>query len=170
MSTPENQNYLSPVSFRLVLQRTPHVEYFCKRATLPSLTLDEVQLPTPLGARNYDHGTKLAFEPLTVVFHVDEDMKNYEEIYDWMVGLSAPTDPQEYVRYVQQTAQNRPRENVFSDGALQIMTSHKNVGRTYKFKDMFPTSLTPLDFDTGDSSIEYLEATLTLRYVTYELV
>ena len=103
------------------------------------------------------------------MFHVDEDMKNYIEIHDWMIGLTAPTEHVEYTSYVAHTLKNRSREDVFSDAHLQILTSHKNVGRAYKFFDAFPTSLSPLEFDTTDSEIQYLDATLTLRYVTYEL-
>jgi len=170
VSTPNNQNYLSPVGFRLILKRLPNVEFFCKRVSLPSMTLGEVAIPTPLGASNYEPGSKLSYDPISVTFHVDEDMRNYEEINEWMVGLSAPIDHQQYVSYVQQSAKSRPRENVFSDAALQILTSHKNVSKTYKFSDCFPTNLTPLDFDVGDTEIQYLEATLTLRYVSYKIV
>lgn len=169
MSTqPSNINYLSPIGFRLILKRTPHIEYFCKAATLPTLTMTEIKVPTPLGAAYFEPSSKLEFEALQVRFQVDEDMKNYLEIQAWMFGLTAPERSEQYTNYVAHNNFQRNRADVFSDGMIQVLTSHKNVNITYKFKDMFPTSLSPLEFDVTNTEVEYLEATLTLRYVSYE--
>ena len=46
---PTNLSYLSPLSFRLVLDRTPNVNYFLTGAEVPAVTLGEFDEETPLG-------------------------------------------------------------------------------------------------------------------------
>ena len=86
---PDNKNFLSPIGFQFSIQKLPHVNYFCQSANIPEITLSEVErmspfikLPTP--------GTQLTFGALSITFRVDEDLKNYKEMYNWMIGLGFP--------------------------------------------------------------------------------
>ena len=86
---PENLSFLSPTGFKFAIQKLPHVNYFCTSADIPDITLGQVdqenlfiRIPVP--------GDKLAFSPLNLSFAIDEDMKNFKEIYDWLIGLGYP--------------------------------------------------------------------------------
>ena len=59
--------------------------------------------------------------------------------------------------------------NQLSDGTLSVLTSQNNASLRIKFLDMFPTSLTALDFDTTLTDVEYLEATVQFAYRKYEI-
>ena len=49
-----------------------------------------IDVPTPLKSIEIA-GDEVNFEELTIKFIVDENMKNWLSIYDWIVGLGFPT-------------------------------------------------------------------------------
>jgi hypothetical protein len=91
---PENRNFLSPTGFKFSLKRTPKVAFFCNSANIPELTLGIAVQPTYLKDIELP-GDKLIFGDLTLRFLVDEDLKNYLEIQNWMRGLGYPESLQE---------------------------------------------------------------------------
>jgi len=148
-----NINFLSPLGFRFLLKRAPNLEYFCQAVTLPAISTSEVIQPNPL-ANVYRPGDRITYEPFSLRFRVDEDMKNYLEIHDWMVGIGHPENLQQY----------RDLAEKVSDGSMMILSSNSNPSIMISLYDMFPTSLTPLNFDVTQTDIEYLEAEVTFRY------
>ena len=61
-------------------------------------------------------------------------------------------------------------QGVFSDAALVIMTSSQNPNKRIKFTDVYPTNLSPLQFDVTGSDVAYLEADVTFRYRQFTVV
>ena len=164
---PSNKNMLSPTGFRFVLNRTPNINYFTYSVPIPSLTLGEYDEATPFVSLPYP-GDKLRYEPLTLRFRVDEDLKNYMEIHNWMVSLGYPESFAQ-AAYRSEAATAFKNENVYSDGSLLVLTSNQNVNLRIDFEDMFPISLTELNFDASLDDIQYLEATVTFRYKIYKI-
>ena len=170
---PSNKNFLSPLGFRFVLSRTPNVEYFCQAATLPNMVMAEALTANPF-LNNPSPGTKISFEPFDIRFRVDEDMTNYQEIYDWMIGLGFPDNFSQYKDIQQSTtggirktasASNQTKAgNIYSDGSLIVLTSNNNANIRIAFFDLFPVGLTALEFDVTQTEIAYLEATASCRY------
>ena len=162
---PENKNLLSPTGFRFILNRTPGVNYFTYSVPIPTLSLGEIDTENP-NVRLPFPGDKLRFEPLSIRFRVDEDLQNYLEIHNWLLSLGYPED-------ITKSGYGRGAYNtsgqIYSDGSLLILTSNMNVNLRINFKNLFPISLTELNFDASLSDIEYLEATVTFRYSTYEI-
>jgi len=164
---PSNKNMLSPTGFRFVLNRTPNINYFTYSVPIPSLTLGDYDEATPFVSLPYP-GDKLRYEPLTLRFRVDEDLKNYMEIHNWMVSLGYPESFAQ-AAYKSESATAFKNENVYSDGSLLVLTSNQNVNLRIDFEDMFPISLTELNFDASLDDIQYLEATVTFRYKIYKI-
>ena len=117
---PSNINYLSPVGFRFTLANFPDVNYFCQAANIPGLSIGGIDVGTPL--RNIQiAGDEVAFEELTIQFVVDENMKNWISIYDWIISIGTPT--QESIRkYVKLDAQDEKTQ----DATLTVLTSNMN--------------------------------------------
>lgn len=167
---PDNLNFLSPLSFNLVLDQTPHVNYFCQQATLPGLTLDVVEQPSP-NLRIPRPGNKLTFNEFSVTFAVDEDLENYYEIINWMVGLGSPENTKQYVDQVNDLRGrvHSQDSNIYSDATLLINSNVSNPNKAIRFKDCFPVSLSPLTFNSRDQAVTYLEADVSFRYLTFSL-
>ena len=171
---PENQNFLSPLGFRFIIDKLPIVNYYCQTASLPSVSLQETEIPNPL-VRIPLAGTKLTYAPLDIRFRVDEDMKNYLEIYNWMSGLGTPESTDQY-KALNQTAAvpsagtskiGPVMQGIFSDGSIVIMTSSQNPNKRVQFVDLYPINLSPLQFDVTGTDVAYLEADVTFNYRSF---
>lgn len=145
-----NKNFLSPVGFQFTIdrQKFANIEYFCTGVNLPSLTLGSIELPYR-GVALSEAGNRLEFGDLSLTFNVTENLENYIETYDWMHNfVNAKGDYKE-------------------DATLLILNSHNNVSKEVRFFGIFPTSLDALEFDTT-AGVEYLKATVTFEYTSYE--
>ena len=148
----QNVNFLSPLGFRFLLNRTPNIEYFCQGVTLPTISMQENLQATPF-TQVPRPGDKITYEPLVLRFRVDENMDNYLEIFNWINELGKPQSFDQYTKV-----------NNFSDGSILLLSSNNNPKIRISFEDMFPLSLSPLNFDVTQSDVEYLEADVMFRY------
>jgi hypothetical protein len=163
---PDNMNYLSPLGFRFLLQRAPNVMYFCQAAQLPTVSLSDLDMETPLAKIPFV-GDRILYEPLSIRFKIDEDLKNYLELFNWMEGLGHPEDLTQYKNETDDNrygARMRTQPQWSSDATLMILTSNHNANIMVTFEDMFPISLSPLQFDTTLADIEHLEADALFKY------
>ena len=124
---PTNLNYLSPVNFDLLIQKLPKTRYFCTGVNIPSINFSEALMDTKLAIQSALPGDKITFAPLTVKFVVDEDMKNYQEIFDWIMDLGPGIDSADIKSLVGGTAPRKGDElQMYSDATLMINTSSNN--------------------------------------------
>ena len=138
---PSNISYLSPIGFRFVLSNFPEVNYFCQAANLPGLSLGGVEFPTPLKNIQYS-GDEISFEELSIRFVVDENMKNWLSIYDWIIGMGIP-DKVAAEKYKKLKSEDK----LTADGTLTILTSNMNAQMNIKFQNLFPLNLSGISFD-----------------------
>ena len=156
---PTNKSLLSPIGFRFQIQKLPHVNYFCTAASIPDMTLGRIDTVTNPFNKLPIAGDKMEFSDLSLKFRVDEDMKNYREIVDWMTGLGFPDN------YEQRKLLTEP----YSDASLIIMTSQYQPNIEVKFIDLYPTNISSLEFDISQSDIEYLTGDVTFTYRSYQI-
>ena len=169
----ENRNFLAPTGFKFTLEKSPGVAFFCNQANIPSLDLGVAVQPSYL--KDIDRpGDKLVFGDLSIRFLVDEDLKNYMEIQNWMRGLGYP-EKIDQIYDLQKTGnrgmdlKTRKLDNIFSDGTLSILNSSLVSNFFIKFQGLFPYSLTTLSFDATDTDIEYFTAEVSFKYTYYEI-
>jgi len=165
----QNKNFLNPTGFKFILNRAPKVVFFSNQANIPGLNLGVTEqtsyltdIPVP--------GDKLQFQDLNLRFLVDEDLENYLEIQHWLRGLGFPDSLKEIYEW-QSSNPNAPRGelNYTSDGTLNVLSSSNTPNFKVKFLDLFPVSLSDLDFDATDSDIDYLTANVTFKYTIYNI-
>ena len=165
----QNRNFLSGVAFKFNLTKFPKVDFFSNSARIPELTLELTTQPSYL--KNIDvPGERLTFGDLTLRFLVDENMENYISVYDWLTGLGFPESPQQFIDKTTDRDGLRDFQEQFCDGSLHILNSNYNDVAIVKFKDIFPTSITSLDFDATETDINYFTAEATFKYVIYSIV
>jgi len=88
---PINTSFLSPIGFKFQLNNFPEVNYFVQSASLPGISISAIDVPTALKTIAIA-GDEVNFEELSIKFIVDENMKNWLAIYDWIIGLGFPTE------------------------------------------------------------------------------
>tara|TARA_B100000965_G_C19535562_1_gene733196 strand:- start:68 stop:604 length:537 start_codon:yes stop_codon:yes gene_type:complete len=164
----ENRNYLSSVAFKFNLAKYTKVDFFSNSAIIPQLTLATATQPSYL--KDIDvPGEKLSYGDFTLKFLVDENMENYMSIYTWLNGLGFPETTQQYKDLTTDSADQRDEKEAFCDGTLRILNSNLREIAKVKFKDLFPVSLTSLEFDATTSDVQYFTAQATFKYTIYEL-
>lgn len=163
---PTNKNFLSPLGFRFSIKRAPHVNYFVQSVSIPNITLGSTSLPTPF-SRIPIAGDHLLFGPFNVTFKVDEDLKNYLEIYDWLIKVGFPDSFDQYRALDNTNATNDA--GTYSDLTLLILSSSKNPTYEITFLDAYPTSLTDITFDTRVPDVDYVECTATFDYRKFKI-
>mgnify|MGYP001205504191 CR=1 FL=1 len=164
-----NRNFLAPVGFKFSLSKFPKVTFFSNTARIPDLTLGTAIQSTYL--KDIDiPGEKLTFGDLNVRFLVDENLENYMKIHNWLTGLGFPESAQEFINKTTDKDGLRDVKNQFSDGSLHILNSNFKDIAVVKFKDLFPTYLTSLEFDATESDINFFTADVTFKYTIYDIL
>ena len=165
----QNRNFLSGVAFKFNLTKFPKVDFFSNSARIPELNLELTTQASYL--KNIDvPGERLTYGDFTLRFLVDENMENYIAIYNWLKGLGFPETTQQFRDVTTDSKGQRDPKEAFCDGTLRILNSnYREVGKV-KFNDLFPTSLTSLDFDATATDVQYLTAEATFKYTIYDLV
>ena len=167
-----NRNFLSPIGFKFSLKRSPGVAYFCNEANIPDMSLSVAEQPTYLRDIPLP-GDKIDFGDLNLRFMVDEDLTNYMEIQNWIRGLGYPQSIKEYQdlekkAYIQQTF-GKKRQDIYSDGTLQILSNNLVPKFQVIFDDLFPYSISTVTFDATDTDIEYFTAEVSFKYTLYTI-
>ena len=165
---PTNINHLTPIAYRFNIRKIPNVIYFCQAVNIPGISFPETVQRTPFTNINIP-GDTLVYEDLTIRFLVDEDLQAYKEIFDWMSALTAP---KAFTQYKTERDTNkvlrRSTGNLFSSAELIILNNNMNPNKEIIFDDVFPTSLSSIEFDSG-STLDTLSATVTFKYTTYSI-
>jgi hypothetical protein len=165
---PNNINPLSPNGFMLNIQRLPRIKYFCQQVNIPAISLGDANMANPLV--NFPvPGDQLVFSELQVQFLVDEYMCNYKSIVDWINGLGFPEDHEQYTQMLDDHQQSFASELTknFSDATLEVLDSNNLCCKRINFKDMFPTSIEGLQFESTSTDVVYLVANATFRYTNW---
>tara|TARA_B100000575_G_scaffold55370_1_gene41608 strand:+ start:157 stop:693 length:537 start_codon:yes stop_codon:yes gene_type:complete len=164
----QNRNFLTGVAFKFNLTKFPKVDFFSNSARIPELNLELTRQPSYL--KNIDvPGERLTYGDLTLRFLVDENMENYLSVYNWLTGLGFPETTKEFKELTTDKDGQKDPKEAFCDGSLRILNSnYREVGKV-KFLDLFPTSLTSLDFDATNTDIQYFTAEATFKYTIYKL-
>jgi len=164
-----NRNFLAPVGFKFTLSKFPKVSFFSNTARIPDITLGTVIQSNYL--KDIDvPGDKLTYGELNVRFLVDENLENYMAMHNWLTGLGFPESAQEFIDKTTDQNNQRDLKEQYSDGSLHILNSNYNDIAIVKFKDLFPTYLTSLEFDATESDVNYFTADITFKYTIYDIV
>ena len=169
----KNRNYLSPVGFKFVITKAPKADFFSNSASIPGINLGFALQSNYL--RDIPvAGDKLTFDDFTLSFFVDENLENYMEVQNWLRGLGYPDSVQEFInlknddKYTPDpSAKNALNE--YSDATLIVYNSSFNEIVKVKFRDVFPVSLSTINFDASAGDIDYVTADATFKYSIYDI-
>lgn len=165
-NTPTNPNFLSPLNFKFTIKRAPHINFFIQKINIPSLVLPTYESANPF-VKIPEPGDHVDYGELSLSFRVDENLQNYLEIHNWIRALGKPKDFKEYKAIAQNPSYSG--DSIRSDLTLLILTSSKNPNYMVTFTEAYPYELSELTFDTTKSDVEYIEATVSFKYILFEI-
>ena len=164
-----NRNFLSPVGFRFTLAKEPKVAFFSNSVRIPEITLGTTIQPSYL--KDVDvPGDKLTYGDFSLRFLVDENLVNYMAIHNWITGLGYPESTYQFKSLTTNSEGETDLLEQFSDGSLHILNSNYRTVATVKFRDLFPISLSSLDFEATDTDVNYFTAEVTFKYTIYDIL
>lgn len=170
--TPANPNVLHPNKFQVTFAALPTIVYWAQSVNIPGLNIGEVPRQTPF-IDLWSPGEKLNINPFSLTFTVDEDLRGWLEIYEWMRGMSFPKDFHEYknlpARLTAAGVAGLTPFPQFSDAALTILDSKQNPKIRISFHNCFPTSLTDILLSSTSDPESLITADATFRFDLYEI-
>lgn len=171
---PTNKDLLQSTKFKLNFARLQGMTFFCQSAALPGLSVSEVPLFTPF-IDLYVPGEKLVYDTLNVTFLVDEDLRDWEQLHDWIRAMTFPHDFNEYknLKNLSSVSASRALNKLppqYTDASMTIYTNKNNPNLRIEFKDLFPVSLGAVMFNSSDSAENIITADATFRFSYYNIV
>ena len=175
-ANPNELDYLRPNAFKFQIANIPNTSYFCNAANIPEMNLQPAIQPNPLVDIGHP-GDKIEFGTLMIRFLIQEDMKNYKELYDWLVGLGFPKDHKQFAEYTKTqeyrfpdiSPENQQGLGQYSDATLTLLDSNNNAKIVFRFVDAFPISLQGLDFEIVTGSTDYMIAVAMFKYSYFDI-
>ena len=184
---PTKFDYAEPTKFRFGVIKLPKVEFFCTAANIPGISIGQANQPTPLKDIPIP-GDKLDYDNLNISFLVDENLENYREIHGWLTGLGFPKDTSQFRALQGAGADRYPTTSnvglnkelgstkkavqddggLYSDATLFVLSSKNNSALEVRFRDIYPVSLSGLEYNQQETDIQYLTANVTFAYKIYE--
>ena len=183
---PTVLDYSSPTQFKFGINQLPKVEFFTTAANIPDISLGELVIPTPY--KNIPIvGDRVTFANLDISFIVDEYLENYISIHNWILGIGFPKSREQFsdfrsvgsntsntgkggnsdIGVVGKPVADRP---FYSDATLTILSNKNNPIVEVRYSDLFPVSLSGLNYNQQATDVEYQTATIDFRYKLYEIV
>jgi hypothetical protein len=161
-----NTSYLQPTGFKLVMDRRnfPNLEYFAQSVVHPSASTPTVDIPTARLTNAAFSGDKIDYSELSCTIIMDEEMKGYEEMLNWMERIV-----QTPARTARQVLNNDGSSHE-ADITLSVLSSANNVTRQIRYANAVPVSISEVMFESTVGDIQYITFSVTFRFDYFTLV
>jgi len=179
MRQPTVFDYSQQSQFKVFLPLFPTTEWFVVRANVPGVSLGQAVQTTPMLDMPII-GDKLTYDDFYVTFLVDEELKNYTEMHDWLINCAAPQKrsqfggkerpdgiprrPQTEIMDLVLGNVSQSDRDLYSNLDLFIMTSKNNPVVKIQMVEAFPISLTNIEYSHQESDVTYAECTATFAF------
>lgn len=168
---PENMSLLNPNEFRFILHRAPYLTFFVQSVSLPSIEMgDTVPTNNPFTTVHVP-GDHIEWQPLSVTFLVDEDLRGWREMYHWIRGLGFPTTFDEY----KQALEEGPSyglshwDKLTSDISVFTSTGARNPNIEFLFHNAYPTMISAPTLSTTNTDQPVVTAKCMFSYTYYDV-
>ena len=166
--------------FKVYLPLFPITEWFVTRANIPGVTLGQAVQATPFTDMPVV-GDKLTYDDFYFTFIVDEQLKNYQEMHNWLVNIGFPASGSQFKAQARPDGTTRASQQIidqstpgqvvdmvdrtlYSDIEMFILSSKNNPVVKIQMFESFPTSLTAIEYSSGEGDTTYAECTCTFAY------
>ena len=174
-------DYSAPTQFRFSILQLPKVQFFTTACNIPGINMGEALFPTPFKDIPV-LPDKVTFENLELTFLVDENLENYQELHKWIRAIGFPKDRQQFKSFREDntdrfpTAETRaktasdsvkprtPDSAMYSDATLTILSNKNNPVLNIAFENVYPVSLSGLNYTNDATDTEYMTAQATFQY------
>jgi len=158
---PSNLSLLQDNKYKFVIPNLPFAIYFCQSVNLPGVTTSSAEMATPFHIQKR-HGDRLMYEPLVITAQVDEDLRVWEETYNWLMSITTPLGFDQYKTNIR-------TGEIYNDGILEFHRNSNLTNLRIKFNECCITGMGPLQMSTQKDRPDILVVDITLDYDTFEV-
>lgn len=167
-TNPTNTNLAQGSKFQLFFDRLPDMTYWCTEANIPGVGVPPATQVNP----NIDApipGDKMIYEDFDITFMIDEKLKSWGSVLDWIKGYSFPEHTDQYKNLTLQQRLQLNDKPQYSDATLVILSNKNNPLLSVRFNNMFPVRLSGINFSTKTSAEMVLTATAAFKFTNYKI-
>ena len=182
-------DYAQSNQFKVYLPIFPLTEWFVVSCNIPGITMGQGVVPTPLTDVPFI-GDKLTYDQFSMTFLVDEKLKNFIELHDWLINMAAPQKNQQFMArtsdYVIDSGQrtkfytdiegvstemsgNTSDRELYCDIQIFILSSKNNPVVKFTLQNAFPVSLSALDYSSQDTDTTYVQCNVSFAFPFYTI-
>jgi hypothetical protein len=167
---PSNTNLLQPTKFLLTFDRIGAATYFCQSVNIPGVSVGQAPINFP-SITVYSPGNQITYNNLNVNFLVDEAVISWQNLYDWFRSFASPdgTDERNLKTALQNEYSNQDKKQ-YSDATLTVLNNLNNPVIRVQFTNVFPVSLSDINFDTRMSADDMITADATFVYDEFKFI
>ena len=178
-------DYSQNNQFQLNIPIFPLTQWFVVSCNVPGVTMGQGVVPTPLIDVPL-MGDKLTYDQFNMTFLVDEKLKNYIELHDWLVNMAAPqnhdqfgartseyvispSQPTKFYRNGEEVAGSTSDRDLYCDIQLTILSSKNNPVAVITMQNAFPVTLSALDYTQQDTDTTYVQCNVSFAFMLYTI-
>jgi hypothetical protein len=151
--------------------RIGDTQYFCQSLNLPGVNLGQAPISTPM-LDIFAPGNKITYNPFNIHFNVDAGLNTWYQLHAWFRSIASPQSFDERRRLTALQNQNKAVKSLesYSDATLTVLSSLNNPILRVKFYNLFPISLSDINFDSAQSADDIItaDATFIFDYFDFE--
>lgn len=166
---PTSTDLLQPTKFLLTFGRIKETQFFCQRVNIPGVSIVDIESPTTFANLKIP-GNKITYDSFEIEFLVDNNLSSWRNIYEWIVGLSIPHNFDEY-RLLNRQNKNTvfEKQPQYSDATVTILNGLNNPKLRIVFDNIFPKSISSINFDTQLSAETIITASASFSFTNYKI-
>lgn len=162
----QNLNFLQPSNFKVVIDRKKfaNLEFFCQRVVHPGLIINTPTIPYKRIGNIAIAGDTAEFEDLSFDVIIDEEMKSYIEVYEWLLRQ---VETNHVASKYSGNSNDEPHQ---VDMTLSITSSHNNTVKQIKYIDCIPTNIGTMLMESVTSETPIITFPVTFKIGYFEVL
>lgn len=152
---PLNKNNFSPNKFKVTMSRFPTIEYTAQSANIPGISMGTPQIPTNKWLDYYVIGDKLIYNDLNIGFMLDENLKSFRELRDWLYAVMSTKE-----------VISIPRADI----DILLLTNNSNQNLILRISGAFPYMMSDVNMSYQMDENFPVTVDVTFKFVEYEII
>jgi len=176
-------DYSQSNQFKIFFPIFPTTEWFVVSANIPGVTMGQATQVTPFVDMPLV-GEKIDFENFDMTFIVDEQLKNYMEMYNWVKNIGFPySGKEQFNRLSRPDNLDRGKQtksiagvvspagdrNLYTDIRLTILSSKNNAVANIFMYEAFPISMSSIEYSQQETDTNYAQCQVSFAYSWFDV-
>lgn len=159
----KNQNFLQPTGYKISIDRKnyPNLEFFLQSIVHPAVSVAQTEVPYKRTAIHMP-GDKILYDEVTFEMLLDEDMKAYKEMYNWLERLVEED--------VQSPSNRSGKAPSYADITLSMLSSHSNTTNKFIYRDCIPTNIGSVNLSSATTDVAFLAIPVSFSFSYFDII